>query len=78
MRPAGKEILAYLQDCEAEMLAAIEAMAGIESPSSDAASQIPLREFLAPMFAELSSSFSFFFFFFFVLLFFFLCVRASY
>lgn len=53
MRPAGKEILAYLQDCEAEMLAAIEAMAGIESPSSDAASQIPLREFLAPMFAEL-------------------------
>ena len=53
MRPAGKEILAYLNNSEAEMLGTIEAMASLESPSSDAASQRPLREFLMPLFDEL-------------------------
>ncbi len=53
MRPDGNEILAYLKGAENQMLAAIEAMASIESPSSDADSQVPLRDFLIPLFEDL-------------------------
>jgi glutamate carboxypeptidase len=53
MRPDGKEILAYLQGQEPEMLAVIQAMAGIESPSSNPDAQRPMREFLVGLMEEL-------------------------